>query len=437
MATIPNNSLRNVQLYLRSYLALLQNYSCHVSSFNKRFNNFDTITGNLGSSTTYDLPPLFTTAVGLVASDQPAVQRVATLTVDQANNTSINMSAQEIMFNMKNGAEDYRKVFAKSGIASLAQAIEINVAKNWDSSVANQTTGALDTTSGPYRFYGNGTSALNSFQQLAEMVMMFRTSGMVPDGLDIYLPDYVIPSIVGTGLNQFAQTRNNDIAMSWMVGSFGTPEDTYYRSNLLPVHTSGNTGVLAQTLTVVSTNDPTGANVTQITFSGATASDASAVFAGDLFQFNDGVSGQTDARLLTQIGQATSRAPYQFRATANAAATGGGNVTITLSRPAIWAPGATQNINTPIVAGMQVSGLPSHRAGGLVGGGAAYLAMPKLPPEHPYDSVSETDPDTGASLRLSYGSLLGLNQSKMILYEIHGSRIEPDYCSRIIVPLTQ
>ena len=437
MATIPNNSLRNVQLYLRSYLALLQNYSCHVSSFNKRFNDFNTMTGNLGSSTTYDLPPLFTTAAGLVAADQVAAQRIATLTVDQANNTSINMSAQEIMFNMKNGAEDYRKVFAKSGVASLAQAIEINVAKNWDSSVANQTTGALDTTSGPYRFYGNGTSALSSFQQLAEMVMMFRTSGMVPDGLDIYLPDYIIPGIVGTGLNQFAQNRNNDIAMSWMVGAFGTPEDTYYRSNVLPTHSSGNTGVLAQELTVVSTNDPTGANVTQITLSGATASDPQAVFSGDLFQFVDGVSGRTNARLLTTIGSVQSRAPYQMRVTANATATAGGNVVITLSRPAIWAAGATQNINTPIIAGMKILGLPSHRAGGLVGGEAAYLAMPKLPPEAPFDSVSETDPDTGASLRMSYGSLLGLNQSKMILYEIHGSRVEPDYSSRVVVSLTQ
>lgn len=439
MANLPNNILRNVQLYLRSYLALLQNYSCHVGTFNKRFNNFDTFPGNLGSSTTYDLPPVFTSAVGLVAADQPAVQRVATLTVNQANNVSIVMSAQEIIFNMKNGVEDYRKVFAKSGIAQLAQIIEGNVAQNWVSNVVDQTSGVADSTSGPARFYGNGTTAISSQQQLADMVMLFRTSGMAPESLDIYLPDYIIPSIVGTMANQFAPMRNEDILQSWMIGEFGTPADNYYRSNLLPIHTSGNTGVLGQTLTVVSTNDPTGQNVTQITVSGATASDANAIFAGDLFQFVDGVSGQPNQRLLTTIGQFVSRAPYQIRAAANAAADGSGNVVITLpsNLPIVWAAGANQNISNPVVAGMQLLGLPSHRAGGVVGGQAAYLAMPKLPPETPFDSVTETDPDTGASLRMSYGSLLGLNQSKMILYEIHGSRVEPTYSSRIVVPLTQ
>ena len=74
--------------------------------------------------------------------------------------------------------------------------------------------------------------------------------------------------------------------MSWEVGDFGTPLVSYYQSNLMPIHVSGNTGVNQHTLTVVSTNDPTGQNVTQITlYSGAAASDANAVFAGDLFQF--------------------------------------------------------------------------------------------------------------------------------------------------------
>ena len=43
----------------------------------------------------------------------------------------------------------------------------------------------------------------------------------------------------------------------WEIGSFGTPLVDYYQSNLMPLHTSGNTGVDQDTLTVVSVNDPT------------------------------------------------------------------------------------------------------------------------------------------------------------------------------------
>jgi len=107
------------------------------------------------------------------------------------------------------------------------------------------------------------------------------------------LPVAAIPAIVGTGLNQFAMQRNNEIANSWELGKFAGTD--WYESNLLPTHVSGTIGDTAapnNVMTVVSTNDPTGVNVTQITFSEPTSgTDANAIKAGDLFQFNDGVSG--------------------------------------------------------------------------------------------------------------------------------------------------
>jgi hypothetical protein len=190
-------------------------------------------------------------------------------------------------------------------------------------------------------------------------------------------------------------------------------------------------------LTVVSTNDPTGQNVTQITFSGATASDLQAVFAGDLFEFDDGVVGKPNMRYLTFIGHSVSANKVQFRATADAAADGSGNVTISITPALNWAGGANQNLNNPISAGMQVSGLPSHRAGGICGGDALYLAMPQLPEQSPYDTANEYDPETGASLRLTYGSLFGQNQTGMIYDEVHGSVLVPEYSMRFVIPLSQ
>lgn len=438
MAVFPNNILQTVVTYQRSSLGLLLNLCSFVSTANTKFKDFDKIQANLGSAVNFDLPPRFTTTAGLVASFEPAVQRVTTLVCDQAANTSFAVTAQQRIFNLEKGEEDYMRVFGKSAIAELANQIEANIALNADSGVVSQLNGTQNTFSGPYRFYGDGSTPLTSYQQLAQMVMFFKNYGSVAEGIKVYLPDTIIPSVVGNGLNQFVPRRNDDLAMSWEVGDFGTPLVHYYQSNLLPIHISGDTGNNGDTLTVVSTNDPTGQNVTSITVSGASVdSDALAVLAGDLFQFQDGVSGQPNMRYLTFIGHVPSANPVQVRALANAASSSTGVVTISITPALNWAGGANQNLNNPIAAGMQLKGLPSHRAGLVVGGDAMYIAMPQLPEQSPFDTANEYDPETGVSLRLTYGSLFGQNQTGMIYDCTWGSMVVPEYSMRIIIPLSQ
>lgn len=437
MAVYPNNILEQVQTYQRSSLGLLLNLCCHISTANTKFKDFEKIQANLGSTVTFDLPPRFTTTAGLVASFQAADQRVLQLVADQSNNTSFTVTSQQRIFNLEKGEEDYMRVFGKSAIAELANLVETNIALNWDSGVVSQLTSTTNTFSGPYRYFGNGSTALSSYQQLAQAVMLFKNYGSVAEGMKIYLPDTVIPSIVGSGLNQFVPNRNDELAMSWEVGNFGTPLVEYYQSNLMPLHVSGNTGVNGNTLTVISTNDPTGQNVTQITVSGATASDAQAVFAGDLFQFADGVSNHPNMRYLTFVGHSVSANSVQVRATANSGANSSGNVILNITPALNWAGGANQNLNNPIAAGMQLMTVPSHRCGGILGGDAMYIAMPQLPEQSPYDTANEYDEETSASLRLTYGSLFGQNQTGMIYDEVHGSVIVPEYSMRFVIPLSQ
>jgi hypothetical protein len=242
---------------------------------------------------------------------------------------------------------------------------------------------------------------------------------------------------VGSGLNQFAPERNNDIAQSWEVGSFGTPRVTYYQSNLLPVQNAGSVGVDGDTLTVVSTNDPTGQNVTQITCSGVSSTNnPNAINSGDLLYFTDGVTGFNNMRYLTYIGHAQSAIPVQIRASATAAASGG-NVTFTISYPLNWAGGQSQNLNQAIQAGMKIKALPSHKCGMIVGGNAFYVAMPQLPEQRPFDTANEYDPDTQVSVRLTYGSILGKNQTGMIYDCTWGSLAVQFYCMRLAFPLSQ
>lgn len=445
MALYADNILQQVQTYQRSSLGLLQNLCCFVSTANTKFKEFsNTYTANLGSSITFDTPPRATTSAGLVVSWQPAVQLVETLTCDQAFNASFTVTSQQRIFNLEKGEDEYIEVFGKSFLTELANEVEANLALNAISAVPVMTvnsegqsipTGALHSESGPFRYFGDGFTQLSSYNQLAQMIMLFKNWGAVSHGIKVYLPDTVYPTIVGSGLNQFAPERNNETAMSWMIGSFGTPRVDYYQSNLLPIHYAGNLGEAGTVLTLVSANDPTGQNVTALTFSGA-GTDVDAVKAGDLFQFNDGVSGFRNMRYLTYIGHKVSANKVQMRAVSDAASSGG-SVTITLSYALNWAGGQAQNLNQALQPGMQVTILPSHKAGLIVGGDAFFIAMPALPDQDPFASSAEYDEETAVSVRMTYGSTLGKNQKGIIYDETHGSLVVPIYCMRIIIPLSQ
>ena len=446
MPLYADNILQQVQTYQRSSLGLLLNLCCFVSTSNTKFKDFDKIQANLGSSVTFDTPPRATTSAGLVVAWQPAIQQVQTLTCDQAFNSSFTVTAQQRIFNLEKGEDEYIEVFGKSFLVELANEVEGNLALNCISAVPVMTvnaqgqsvpTGALHTESGPFRYFLDGISQLTSYNQLAQMIMQFKNFGAVSHGIKVYLPDSVYPAIIGSGLNQFAPERNNEDAMSWEVGEFGTPRVKYYQSNLLPIQMAGNVGNNAQVLTLVSTNDPTGQNVTQLTFSGASASDADAIHAGDVFQFNDGVSGFQNMRYLTYIGHKVSINKVQNRALSNAASNASGIVTITLANPLNWAGGQEINLNQALQPGMQVSVVPSHKAGLVVGGDAFYIAMPQLPDQRPFDTANEYDPDTAVSVRMTYGSVFGANQKGIIYDETHGSLAVPIYCMRVIIPLSQ
>lgn len=412
---VPNNILQQVQTYQMSNLAYLQNLNCFVATANTRFKNFNSMTANLGDTVTFDLPPRFTTAASLVATFQSADQRVENLTVDKAINVSYAFTAQQFIFNV----EDYMEKFGKSAVMEMSAEIESDI--------------ATVCVEAPYRFYGDGVSQINSYGQLAAALAMYRNYGAAKDNTKFYLSDIAQSAIVNTGLNQFATDRNNKSANSWDVGDFDRA--AFYVSNLLPVHTAGSVGEDGTVLTVVSTTVDANNAVISITFSGAGTSDANAVKEFDKFQFSDGVGSLPNLRYLTFIGHKVSSNPVQFRALSDAASTVGGQVTVSVFPPLQAASGNTQNLNASIQVGMQVTALPSHRAGMITAGNPLFLGMPMLPEEVPFPTSNETDPDTAVSLRMYYGSLFGQNQRGMVHDAIWGKKCVPEYSMSVIFPL--
>ena len=410
---VPNNILQQVQTYQRSNLAYLQNLNCFVATANTKFKNFEKLTANLGDTVTFDLPPRFTTAASLVATFQSADQRVENLTVDKAINVSYAFTAQQFIFNV----EDYMEQFGKSAVMEMSAEIESDIARV--------------CVEAPYRFYGDGITPINSYGQLASALAMFRNYGAAKDNTKFYLSDIAQSAIVNTGLNQFVPRRNDEAAMSWDVGDFDRA--AFYVSNLLPVHEAGTIGNDGTVLTVVSVVKDANDAVVQIVFSGA-GTDVNAIKAFDKGQFNDGVAGQPNLRYLTFIGHKISSNPVQFRVL-NDAASSAGNVTVDVYPPLKASQGNTRNLNYEIAAGMQVTFLPDHRAGVITSGNPLFLGMPMLPEEVPFPTGNETDPDTGVSLRMYYGSLFGQNQRGMIHDAIWGKKLVPEYSMSVIFPL--
>ncbi len=404
---MPTNILQQVITYNESNLALLLNSFAFISTANMKFSRFnDDIPKNLGDTVSFDLPPRFTTTNSLVVTFQSAEQRVQNLTVDQQASTAYEFTAQQFIFNVR----DYMEKFGKSAVSEIGTQVETNVAENAETHT--------------FRFYGDGVTPISTYLQLANALAFFRNFGAAKDNTMGYLSDLTFPQIVNSGLNQFTLDRGNREAMSWEIGAFSNCK--WYQSNLLKTHIAGTEGNAGATLTVVSVVSNADGGVIQIVFSGTTA-------ASD--QFSDGVAGRTDLRFRTFIGHVVSQSPVQFRATANAASTAGSQVTVDIYPPLKASAGKNQNINTAIVAGMQVTVLPDHRCGLIMSGNPLFLAMPRLPEEVPYPTSVQMDPDSGASIRQYYGSLFGQNQRGMVHDIIWGSTLVDEYAMMVALPV--
>lgn len=414
---LPNNILQNVATYNKADLAYLQNINCFVSTANTKYKDFQKANpANLGDEITFDKPPRFSANDGLVVNFEGVEQRTQTLVVDQSKNIGINISAQQLIFNL----EDYMDRFGRGAVDELGAIVESDMATLCESA--------------PYRFYGNGITPISSFNQLAQMLAFFRNYGAAKNDTKAYLSDIIIPDIVGSGLNQFVPGGNEELRNSWELGAFAKCQ--WYSSNLLPEHISGSEGQAGVTLTVVSVVTDTNGAVIAITFSGTSAtSDSNSVKLYDRFQFQDNVSDQQNIRFRTFTGHKPSACPVQFKATANAASTGGSQVTVSIDPPLQALSGKNQNITQQIVAGMQVKVLPSHRVGMVQSGNQLYAAIPPLPDCDPFMTSVEQDPDTGVSLRMYTGAQFGQNLYGTVHDIIWGKTQVSDNALAIIFPI--
>jgi hypothetical protein len=439
--TAPINYLQQVQTYNSdAQLPGFLNQNCFVSDIcNHEYTDFDKkIPANLGDTIGVELPMATVANAGLVVSAQPIRQNIAHLSVVGSANVAVAVTNQQRIFNMNH--DGFWKSTGKGMVSELGSRVEQAIAAHADSSAVDLRTGStygqMQYLSGPTRFDDFTQTGLLSYQALDQSMSNFISMGAPTDDHCVVLPTNYYSPIIGSGLAQFVPKRNEESAQSWLVGEFGSPRTKYYRSNYLPLHTSGYLGENDVTLTVVSTNDPTGANVTAITFSGA-GSHIGAIKAGDLGYFLPA----SNINALTFYGHMVTNQPVQFRAIADADSSSTVTVQIITNTHTEGqglcsvAGNALQNISGPVLAGMTVKFIPSHRAGLRVCGRAFYVAIPRLDDERPFDTSVDTDDETKVSLRMYYGAVFGQNQKWLVNDVIWGALLVSRYCQRICLPV--
>lgn len=415
----PQNFLQQVQTYQEAGLGYLVNEFGIVANTNSKYREFNKLANNLGSTVTFDLTPRFTTTQSLVANYQPAIQRVERLTVDKQENISFQFSTQQMIFNID--PMNYMKNFGMAAIKRLGNSVESSL--------------ATDFITSPYRFYGNGSTPLDSFTALAKAEAFFREYGAADGVAKGFLPNLTVPQVVGTGLNQFVPGRNETIAKSWELGEFSNTQ--WIRSNLLQKHIAGTEGQQGTTLTVYAVNRDADNNIISIEFSGTNAaSDTSSVLAYDRFQMM-ATTGYETPFFLNFIGAHVSNCPVQFQAASSATSSASSRVIVTLKQPVYVGESKTTapGISTNIIPGMTAKVLPSHIAGVMYSGDAHMFAMPQMDDVVPYPTATKADDETGIAIRQYYGAIFGQNVQTAMIYDcIWGSKLIPEYAMAVIFP---
>lgn len=436
-----NSLLQSVQTYQMAQSAIIDNTFVWINKANKQFKDFQNFTGQLGDTVTYDLQPRFNVSAGLVANFQSLDQRFQSITCGSALNCSYTYTSQQFIFQINN----YLEKFARSSAITIGSQTEADLLRLIDGTMVyndpQQTGpnfGQTVTNSGPYRFFGDGETDITSYEQLSKALYEYQEIGYDHMGVMGLLPMNKISKIVGTGQQLFTPDRGNETAKSWMVGEF--QDCNWYKSNLLPTHIAGRIGANStpanRIITVTAVNFIDGQGTTQITYTEPTGSTyADAFHVGDLMEVVDGTAGYTDVRALTFVGnQLTSLKAQAFVTSTSSCTAGAGTVNIrTFTGNGFNAtPGKNQNINTPIVPGMKIKIIPTHKVGVIWSEDALRIAMPRLDEEVPYPTSNKTDPESGLSIRSYYGSIFGQNQKGIITDNVYGGTLLPEKSMRLV-----
>lgn len=434
------NVFKQVQLLTDKQTATLRNFGYPLKYANTKYDNFTNMQGSLGNSVNVAKPFRSVAADGINPPTQGMSKRFQTLAVTQATTVK---NAWDV-FADQFYSETFLDEITISQSAAIATAIEQNLMRtisgtmvgsqdyNTDVVGNNAFAGITQVGSGPYRFYGNGTTPLG-YTDFGIALQQLKAYGQLHRQYDVIMPNLALGPIIGSGVNQFVLNRNERDFESWEIGSYGGMD--FFTTNTLEPVQAGTVGDEAVELTVVSNTpipgDSPGDSTSILVLSGAAGSDPDAVKVGALGQITTAGIYATSF-----TGYLNTGLKPQFRVLNNSASTAGGQVTLTVTPALVGTTDPLQSVTTPVVAGMKVQIMPTAIRGIIFPRETMYLSMPKLPPRHPFISGISVDPDFNFSLATFYGSVLDTGNTKLITSCTYGGMVLQEYGIAVLFPTT-
>lgn len=412
-----NNVFVNVERFLPAELGWLLNNYVALDWSNKKFKNFENEVGQFGDTIKYDERQRSRAVQSLIPTVMSTVRTSRTLTVNKELSVSRAFNSKEFIF--QNGKEYMDQECALADAHELGSNIERDLL-----SMAESHT---------YRHYGDGLNSISTMKSLHQAIVNMRNYGSAGT-IRCIIPDVEIPSIIDASASQFVLKRNEEENRKWALGTYGGCE--FASSSLLPTHTSGLVGLgsdaARRTLTVVSTNDSTGANITEITCTCHSdfTNSAGVVLADDMVEFSAG----SGVKFVQHTGHGVSARRAQFRVTTTASSSTT-TVVVKVSPALVSTNTADQNINKNIIAGMTMTVWPSHICGLIMSDSPMFLAMPQLPKKLNSPTATVMDKESGISLRAYAQDIQGTDHGLFVHDAIYGKDMNPLYVERLLFKL--
>ncbi len=394
-------------------LATMQNECCILNLCNKKFKDFPTtIVNNLGATVSIYQPVRVTSIQSLTVATQGTNQFVQNLSIDNPLSSAVEFSIAQMIENVD--PFNFMEKVGSGMIANMGSVIEQKLAE--------------DFIKYPYRFYDMRTN--NTATGLAKALSVFRNYGSATGKAVAIIPDTSVPDVVNSMANQFTLRRNDDAVMSWQLGDFSMC--SFNQSNQLQNHYAGDEGNEGVELTVVSTTKDAAGNITAITFSGCSSPSND----NSVKQFDRFYCTTSGAKMLQYQGYNVSANDIQFVAAADAASTAGSQVTVTLETPLYPGQSTTESIaiNVDIVPGMTFKVISDFKAAVIYAGDPHALAMPQMGDMSPWATAYKADPETGASIQLSWGSQFQTGSTTLAARCLYGSTLFRQYAMTLIYP---
>lgn len=424
MSSVPNNIFEEVEQIANMSVVAIKSVSPVLMHANYKPEQILAGPGSRSASARYFKQGRSSAVASLTSNFEGIIDRFDEVAVNQQASASLALTDSQVLYETKGpvSVDEAAKAgfngYLKPKLREIGQFINNNVID-----VARTKT---------WRYYGSPSTPINTYNQLVKGVNRLRLYGSTGEMAKAFLPMSVIPDIIQNGMSDFATKRNDSDAYNWELST--SYRTDWFECDFMPQQEAGNVGKDGLTLTVVSVATDANGGVTSITFSGAGASDNDAIKAGDKFTFQDNVSGHPNLRMVQFVGHGTIMHPVQNCVVSNAASDGSGIVTVTLVEPLQGSAGQLQNINHSIVAGMQVKFEGDHTVGFVMQGNPLLVAMADLPSKNPFSSASVRDPDTGVSLRLTYGSAAFTDETGWAYNALYGKGLDGDNVLAYLFP---